>query len=316
MQIQQLRYIIAAAESKSFREAAQKLYVAQSSVSVAVKDLERETGLTLFDRAHNGITLTPEGAEFLDYARTVVDQIDLMESRFSRHREARSRLAVSSQHYSLVVDAFGDFMREYEKRTCSFALSEPYTGEIIRDVERGHSDMGFLHLSGYNDRIIGRALDEAGLTFTSLFRATPHAVFKRSHPLAQRSSVSIEDLSPFYRLVQERGDEGSAFFAEEPFSAIAHEYEVVVSDNGTMTTLLHQTEGFVIGTGAFRSEGDLVSVPIDTDEIMDVGVIQRKDAVPSAEAEAFFLFLCKRIVEFDGDIEPSQSVRERVGYQE
>lgn len=82
MTIQQLKYIITVAETGSITEAAKKLYISQPSLSNAIKDIEKETKLTVFHRSRQGIALTKEGLEFLGYARSVVQQMELLENRF------------------------------------------------------------------------------------------------------------------------------------------------------------------------------------------------------------------------------------------
>jgi len=311
MQIQQLRYLIAVAEAGSFRAAASKLYVSQSSVSVAVRDLEREAGVTVFERTARGTTLTSEGVELVSYARDVVERVDLMERRFSRRNsEKRARFAVSSQHYSIVVEAFGDFVAARNDDACEFSLRESHTDIIIRDVQEMRSDLGIIYLSNYNDRVIGRMLDEAGIEFTPLYAAAPHALVGRKHPLAGENSVKMEDLSPFYRFEQEQGMEGSTFFAEEPLAAVPCARRIVISDNGTLSTLLSRCDGYALGTGAFRPEGDVVSIPIETDEVMNVGFIQRSGMQRGKLADAFLHFLCQRILSFEGPIEPTDATSE------
>ena len=312
MQIQQLRYLIAVAEAGSFRAAASKLYVSQSSISVAVRDLEREAGVTVFERTARGTTLTSEGVELLNYARDVIERVDLMERRYSRRDGARrARLAVSSQHYSIVVEAFGDFVASRNDEACEFSLRESHTDVIIRDVQEMRSDLGIIYLSNYNDRVIGRLLDEAGIEFMPLYAAAPHALVGTGHPLAGAQSVKMEELAPYYRFEQEQGMEGSTFFAEEPLAAVPCAKRIFISDNGTLSTLLGRCDGYALGTGAFRPEGDVVSIPIETDEVMNVGFIQREGAQLSELAGEFLRFLCQRILAFEGPIEPTAATRER-----
>lgn len=307
MQIQQLRYLIAAAEEGSFRAAASKLFVAQSSVSVAVRDVEQETGVEVFRRTPRGTTLTPEGAELVDYARSVIEQLELMERRYARdNRGPRTRFAVSAQHYSLVVDAFGDFAAAHDDERCEFTLRESYTNEVIRDVSERRSDLGVIYLSSYNDRVVGRALAAAGLGFTSLYTARPHVIVRAGHPLAGRASVRVDELAGFYRLEQEQGLESSSYFAEEPLASVPHERKLLVSDNGTLSTLLERTDGYALGTGAFpNGDGRFAIVEIETDEVMNVGCIRASDAARSELADEFLALLAARILAFDGPIVPA-----------
>lgn len=314
VQLQQLRYLLAAAESGSFREAAHRLYVSQSSVSVAVKDLEDETGVSIFERTSRGITLTNEGAELLDYARAVIEQASLLENRYARaNRRDVPRLAVSSQHYSLVVDAFGDFARLHERGASSFSLRETHVSDIMRDVQELRSDLGIIYLSNHNDRVMGRALAEADLAFTSLYVARPHIIVHCDHPLAGKDSLTPADLKPYYRFEQAQGADGSSYFAEEPVLYEQHERRIEVTDNGTLSSLLANTNGFAIGTGAFIDEGRFSSIPLETDEIMNVGFITRKDARTSPLADEFLKLLASRILAFEGPIEISPVAYELAG---
>ena len=314
MQIQQLKYLVATAEAGSFRAAANNLFVSQSSISVAVRDLERETGITAFERTSRGVTLTADGSELVAMARSAIEQIELIEKRYERTSgAARKRFAVSSQHYSLVVEAFGDFLLARSDESCDFALRESRTDEIMRDVAELRSDMGVIYRSNYNERVVTRALTEAGLTFESLYVATPHAIFGSDHVLAGRKSVTIDELSDYYRFEQEQGMEASTFFAEEPLAAAPCKRKVTISDNGTLSTLLSQCDGYALGTGAFRPEGNVVAIPLETDEVMDVGYIMRADIEPNELALQFLGCLARRIVSFDGSVTISAETRKLAG---
>lgn len=297
MQIQQLRYLIAVAEEGSFRAAANKLYVSQSSVSVAIKDLEQETGVEVFRRTSRGTTLTAEGAELLDYARSIIEQVDLMEARYARSaRGMQVRFAVSSQHYSLVVDAFADFAASHADPHCEFMLRESYTNQIIRDVQERRSELGVIYLSNYNDRVIRRALDAAELEFSPLYTAQPHVIVRQGHPLASKRQVAIEDLAGYYRIVQDQGLESSSYFAEEPLSAVPSERRIVVTDNATLCSMLANADGYALGTGAFIGEDNqFASIPIATDETMNVGYIHPAEVPLGTYAREFLELLEQRI---------------------
>ncbi len=307
MQLQQLRYVIAAAEAKSFREAAQKLFVSQSSLSVAIKDLEQETGTKIFNRTSHGTSLTNAGVELVDYARRVVEQADLMENHYlkgAKHGRKPTRFAVSSQHYSMVVQAFGDFIKAYQTEPKSqFSLHETYTNQIIRDVSEGRSELGFMYISNYNDRVILHALDQAELNFRSLFISQPMVYVDAQHPLAQKSSVTLPDLEPFYRIEHEQGLEGSTYFAEEPLASAVHNKNVWVSDNETLLYLLHNHHAYTLATGVYMGGDDIVSIPLEESEVMNVGVVFRTDHSESTLAHDFLTLLGRRVVVQDHQVE-------------
>ena len=290
MTLQQLRYLIAIAECGSISAAAHQLYVSQSSLSVAVKDVERETGITIFQRSNRGITLTSDGVELLGFARQVVEQADLMEARYSRTSEpVAQRLAISSQHYAFCVESFLAFAAEYEGSGYSFTLRETRTSEIIDDVGAFRSDIGILYLSTFNRRVLMRAFEEAGLEFTTLFTAHPHVFVGEHHPLAGAAKLTIDDLDPYPRYSFEQGNTNSFHYAEEPFAELPHQKKITISDRGTLSNLLAHHNGYTVSTGVLSSEmhTGIVAVPLETDEIMDVGYIVSSERTLSDLAQRY-----------------------------
>ena len=113
MTLQQLRYILQIVQSGSISMAAQKLYITQPSLSKSVADLEKEMGITIFNRNNRGVYLSDDGARFLAYARQIVEQADLLENQYKSGPPIRRVFAVSSQHYAFAVDAFAALIRDY-----------------------------------------------------------------------------------------------------------------------------------------------------------------------------------------------------------
>ena len=306
MQIQQLRYLLATAGCSSLRAAAQKLFISQSTLSIAIKDLEKETGTVIFERNSKGIYLTDEGAELLGYARQIVDQVDLMTSRYARDRGKEVRFAVSSQHYSLVVEAFGRLVSAFDGERCNFFLNETSTDVIISDVRELRSEIGVLYLSRYNDRVMKRALEASDLEFRLLYTAHPHVFVRAGNPLAEKSSVAVDDLSDMVRYEHEQGASSSAYFSEEPLSGIPCKRRVRFSDNGSLVRLLSSSDGYTVATGVYPNEQGLVSVPVATAEYMQVGYIARKGAKPTPLCKAFLSELAEGISACTDMIEPSR----------
>ena len=292
MTLQQLRYLIAIASHGSISAAAHTLYVSQSSLSVAVRDIERETGVTIFERSNRGITLTSDGVELLGYARQVVEQADLMAQRYSsrdRIGNQAQRLAITSQHYAFVVEAFLELTEEYEGDAYNFSLRETRTSEVIEDVRDFRSDLGVLYLSSFNESVIGHALEDANLSFNLLFSAQPHIFVSTGHPLAERGEVTLEDLTPYPRYAFEQGNANSFFYAEEPFAELPHDKRIAVSDRGTLSNLLAHHNGYTISTGVLSSEmhSGIASVPLQTKELMRVGYIVHNERQLSDLAQRY-----------------------------
>lgn len=300
MRLQQLRYVIDIAESGSINAVAHKEFISQSSLSVAVRDLEREFGIKIFNRSSRGISLTSDGVEFLGYARQVVEQADLLENRYSTSGTPQGRLSISSQHYAFAVQAFIDFVKAHEDHGSEFTLRETRTANIIDDVRNFRSDLGILYLSTSNERALRHRLDEAGLVFTSLFKARLHVFVREDHPLARQSTIRLKDLEPYPRYTFEQGSESSFFLSEEPLSTLAHDRQIIASDRATMTSLLRNYDGFLISTGVRSDEmyDGILSIPLDTDEVMNVGYVVHGERNLSDLALDYIRLLNDRITTF------------------
>ena len=154
MTLQQLKYVIAVADKGSITEAAKSLFIAQPSLSAAVRDLEEEIGTEIFARNSRGILITPEGAEFLGYARQVVQQAALIEDKYITRQAVKKRFAVSTQHYSFTSSAFVELVRAQKSDAYEFILREGKTYDSIRRslelLGTDHVDLMLLH-QAYND---------------------------------------------------------------------------------------------------------------------------------------------------------------------
>ncbi|MBP3273102.1 MAG: LysR family transcriptional regulator [Ruminococcus sp.] len=280
MTLQQLRYIITIAETGSITMAAQRLFIAQPSLSKSVSELEKEMGITIFARSNRGVYLTEEGTRFLSYARQIVEQTELLENEYKSAPPPKRAFSVSSQHYAFVVNAFVELVREYGKDRYEFTLRELKTAEIIEDVRTHRSDIGILFLSNFNREVIRHILSAEELHFERLFTAKPHVFVSRSNPLVGRKIVTLDDLKDFPRLTYDQGVKNSFHFAEELHITEDSPKNIVVSDRATLFNLLIGLDGYTISSGILSSDlnGDnIVSIPLDSSEIMEIGYITTAD---------------------------------------
>ena len=284
MTLQQLRYLIAISEHASINAAAQSLYGSQSNLSTAMKELERELGITIFTRSNRGVTLTNDGTELLGYARQVVEQADMLEARYAKGESDQMHLAVSTQHYYFSLQAFINVAEECASDRYDFILRECPTGQIIEDVRTFRSEVGVLYLDEFNSRVLEKAFADAGVSFYPLFEAQVHVFVGEQHPLASRKKLSLDDLAPYPRYSFEQGKVNSFYYSEEPFGYLRRDRNISFSDRGTLTNLLTSFNGYTISTGVLSSEmhSGIVSIPLDVDAKMQVGYIMHDERRPGS----------------------------------
>jgi DNA-binding transcriptional LysR family regulator len=280
MTIQQLKYIIKVAETGSITEAAKALFISQPSLSNAIREIEKEAGLTIFTRSRQGIALTKEGLEFLGYARNVVQQMELLEDKYITNASKKIRFAVSTQHYTFTSNAFVEMIERFGQERYEFILNETQTRQIMEDVKNRFSDLGVLFISQENEAVIRKELAERNLEFHELFSAKPHAFMSVTHPLAARTAVTLEDLKPYPRLNFIQGSFASSYWSEELFSSQETEKQIRISDRGAIVNLMIGMDAYTISSGIFPSylQGDeIVAVPVNEDEVMHIGYILNRE---------------------------------------
>ena len=290
MTLQQLTYLVTAAECGNMTEAAEKLFISQPSLSAAIKNLEEEMGVTIFVRSNKGIVPTRDGEELLSYARMLLEQAEIMKERFVKDTSREPKFAVSCQHYSFAVNAFVDIVKEYDADQYSFILRETQTGEIIEDVANGKSELGILYLSEHNEDVLLKLLKKNSLIFEEIYVADPHVFISREHPLAEKKLVRTDDLKPYPYLVFEQGERNSFYFSEEFLSVLDFPKNIQVRDRATLFNLVIGLNGFTVSSGIIdnRLYGEgIIARPLDVDCHMRIIMIRKKNQLLSRYAKSY-----------------------------
>lgn len=290
MTLQQLKYLVTVAECKNITAAAEKLYISQPSLSAAIHNLEKEMNVTAFVRSNKGMTVTKEGEELLSFARNLLEQADIMKERFCTDSNRKPKFCVSCQHYSFAVNAFVDVVNEYDAAEYNFTLRETQTGEIIDDVANGNSELGILYLSESNEDVLHKLFKKNDLVFEEIFEASPHIFISKNHPLADKDSISLEDLKPYPYLVYEQGERNSFYFSEEFLSVLDMPKSIEVRDRATLFNLAIGLNGFTVSSGVIDKElngEDIIAKPLIMDCSMHIGIIKKKNIMLSRYANAY-----------------------------
>ena len=290
MKLQQLRYVVKVAECGSITEASRRLFVSQPSITASIRDLENEMGVHIFERTNKGVIVSEEGETFLGYARQVLDQSDLLEGKYKGTSEQVPHFSVSCQHYSFAVNAFVDVIREFDAARYDFTLREEQTHEIIEDVAHMKSELGILYLSEHNREVIERMLAANELVFEGLFCAAPHVFVCADHPLADRASVTLEDLEDYPFLSYEQGSYNSFYYSEELTSTFERRKNIRVRDRATLFNLAMGLNGYTVCSGVISHELNgpgIISIPLDVDEYMEIGIITRKNTTLTRYGQAY-----------------------------
>ena len=308
MTLQQLYYIIVISETGSLNKAADRLYVSQPSLTNAVKELEKEVGIRIFNRSGKGVTLTADGLNFLPYARSVYGQYQNLLDAYSNQGQRKRQFAVSAQHYSFAVKAFVEMTKTFDVAEYEFAIRETRTMDVIDDVASSRSEIGILYLNAFNRQALGKLFSSAKLLFTPLIRCDAYVYLWKKHPLANRKEISFADLAPYPCLSFEQGDSSSFYLAEEILSTNEYPRLIKCCDRATVLNLMVGLNGYTLCSGIICEElngEDYTAVPYrggedGPEQGMEIGYLTRKNSVLSPAGERYIAEI-KRYLGIGGD---------------
>ena len=289
MTLQQLNYVITISECGSLNKAAEILYVAQPSLTGAVKELEKELGITIFNRSGRGVTLTNDGTEFLLYARQVYAQYKELLEKYGKAGNLKKKFGVSTQHYSFAVKAFVEMVKTFDTSKYEFAIRETKTKEVIDDVSTMRSEIGILYLSDFNRKALLKILSSQQLEFHSIIHCKPYVYLWKDHPLAKQKSITLPELQQYPCLSFEQGESSSFYYAEEILSTCEYPRIIKANDRATMLNLMIGLNGYTLCSGIICEElngDDYLAVPFEAedkavDDTMEIGYIIRKNTLLS-----------------------------------
>lgn len=290
MTILQLKYVIAIDEECSMRKAADRLYVSQPGLSSAVRDLENELGIQIFERVHNGVVTTAAGASFIAYARNAVEQFEKVEEKYINSKSERPTFSVSMQHYTVAVDAFIETVKEYDLEEYQYYIRETQTSEVIEDVKTMKSEIGVIALSDFNKNTFKKVFADASLEFHELFSRDTYVYLSRLHPLAGKDELSLEELQDYPCMVFDQGDNTSFYYREEALAT--YDYKKVISTNERATSieLMLGLNGYAVGAamlGEGKTSSEIKVIKLKEEEPLTFGYITRKGGHLSEMGQTF-----------------------------
>ena len=288
MNIQQLRYVVAIANSGTFREAAEKMYVSQPSLSISVRDLEKELGFKIFRRTSSGTFLTRRGREFYEKAQELVKGFDVFQNQYANPEEEKKEFSISSQHYDFLPPLITQFSVLYPENK-NFRIFESTTVQILDEVAQGHSELGIIYLNKQNTKGIMQRVDKLGLEVVDLIPFQTHIYLRKGHPLAKKESLVMEDLAhlPTVRFTQEKDE--YLYYSENFVDTSSSSQLFNVTDRATLNGILERTDAYATGSGFLDSQSvnGITVIPLIDDLNNKMVYVKREEVDLSPVAEKF-----------------------------
>lgn len=285
MTILQLKYVIALANSKSMREAASRLYISQPALSSTIRELEEELNIHIFERNNKGVSITAEGLEFLTYAKQAVSQYEVIEDRYVDKWKDKQHFSVSMQHYVFALHAFINTIKQYDSPKYAYAVHETKTDEVLNDVKNMKSEIGIISYSNSSEKVMKKLFREFGLSFTPIMTRSTYAYLWKTHPLAKKKELSLEDLTEYPCISFDQNSESDYYLTEEALSDYDFGKLIKSNDRATTAELMASLNGYSIGTGnmteSIALKDEFVCIKLKEEDPLTIGYIVRSNRTMS-----------------------------------
>jgi len=245
---------------------------------MAIRELENDVHISIFERTTKGVVITAEGEEFLGYARQIINQVELLEDKYIEAGQIKKKFGVSAQHYSFAVKAFVEMVKDFDMDKYEFAIREARTHDVIHDVVTGKSEIGILYTNEFNGKVLNKIFKDNQLEFIHLFTCEGYAYLWKNHPLAKKKVIALEELQDYPCLSFEQGDNNSFYFAEEILSTYDFKKTIKSNDRATNLNLMVGLNAFTLCSGIIGEElngSDYIAVKLAEEVTMDIGYIKR-----------------------------------------
>ena len=296
MTIQQMRYLIEVIYAGSVSAAAERLYSAQSTISAAIQSLEDEYGFPIFTRSSRGMVLTEQGERLALDIKSILQQIDLLNGKYTAPMERQLQFSVATQHHLPGIDAVCRLIRSHYGEKSSINFFELRTTEVLNAVSSGKHDVGLLFFSLTSKDFLIQKLRSLGLVFNHISYQPVHIYLRRGHPLARQAQVCEEELKDYPRISYDRSIDSDTLFTDVmnlPSSCLIN-----VTDRAAAYTMLQELSGFLLASG-YRTElerqSGIISLPLQGQEPWEVGYVVHAKANKTALLEEFLTFFTEEL---------------------
>ena len=305
MDLAHLRYAAEIAETRSIRQAAENLYMGQPNLSRAIRDLEEELQIQIFRRTSRGVSITPEGEEFLRHARRILQQADEIENIYKNKKLPQKKFSVCAARASYISQAFARFTQSAAAENASdqsfeFYYKETNSMKAIAKVLSGDYNLAIIRYQTVFDKYFVEMFREKGLTGTTIADFPHFVTVSANDPLAQKKDLFLEDLKAGIEVLHADPYVPSLSTADllKAESPAAASRKVYIYERGTQFSLLEQVPGAFMWMSRVPADllekYDLVqrSCADHTRTYKDV-LVQRKNYKRTELDDQFILELCR-----------------------
>ncbi len=201
MNLLHMKYAVEIAKTKSISKAAENLYTAQPNLSRAIKELEESLGITIFNRTTKGITLTPEGEEFLQYARKIIHQVEQVEDLYKNGKRNKQNFSICVPRATYISNALAKFAKNVDtQKPAEIFYKETNSWRTINNVVNEEYNLGIIRYQTAFEKYFKDMFADKKLISETITEFSYQLVMSKEHPLANKDDIKLEDLSDYIEI--------------------------------------------------------------------------------------------------------------------
>lgn len=200
MNILHMRYAVEVAKVGSLNKASETLLVATPNISRSIKELEGDLGITIFERTAKGVTLTPEGEEFIIYAKEILGQIDQIENFYKKGSPKKQKFSISVPRACYISEAFSEFSKSLSDEPAEIFYKETNSQRTIKNILNHDYKLGIIRYAENYDKYFKAMLEEKGLSYELVTEFTYSLIMSADCPLAQKDEITFDDLKGYIEI--------------------------------------------------------------------------------------------------------------------
>lgn len=200
MNLLHMKYAVEVAKAGSLNKAAETLLIAAPNVSRSIKELEADIGISIFERTTKGMELTPEGEEFINYAKGILSQIDEVENFYKKGSAKKQKFSISVPRACYISEAFSQFSKSLSKEPAEIFYKETNSQRTIRNMLEHDYKLGIIRYAENYDKYFKSMLEEKGFCYEMVTEFSYSLIMSADNPLSQKETITFDDLTDFIEI--------------------------------------------------------------------------------------------------------------------
>ena len=200
MNVLHMKYAVEVAKKGSLNKAAESLLIAQPNLSRSIKELEAHIGIEIFERSARGMKLTPDGEEFINYAKSILRQIEQVENMYTTDGVKKRVFSISVPRSSYISEALIGFSKKLDKNPTEIFYKETNSKRTITNILDSGYRLGIIRYAKSYETYFKQMFEEKGLESRFITEFNYRLIVSRDNPLAKKKDISYDDLVDYIEI--------------------------------------------------------------------------------------------------------------------